>query len=329
VIESLLLCTASFILAIGVIPIQIRKFREKGIVVPDYYKNHLKYVPTAGGISIMAVFFALLILMTFLAFFVPPTHSVRIGRLEGIAALIIALFALFGVLDDFVDVGRVSKIIIPFFLALPIGLAVDNHPVVIPGIGSFKLGLLYLYLIAPLYIMVVSNLVNMHSGFNGLAAGLSSILLATLLLKSLINHGNLLVMNSIMLGAVAGFLIYNWYPSRIFDGNTGALAIGAAIGILIVANGYLVSGFIMLLPHTVNFLMYVYWRVMRRLRPDDERWKLVKFGKVRRDGTLDVPNALTLKWVLPYHFRMTERQVVLAMYGLTAAFCAVGFVVPY
>ena len=324
-IESLLLCAASFVLALGVIPIQIRKFREKGIVVPDYYKNHVKYVPTAGGLSIMAVFFILISLIA-----LPLSgHPFRLTRMEGIAALVIALFAFFGVLDDFVDVGRASKIVVPFFLALPIGLALENHPVVIPGVGSFNAGLLYLYLISPLYIMVVSNLVNMHSGFNGLAAGLSTILLATLLLKSLVNHGNMLIINAIMVGAVAGFLIYNWYPSRIFDGNTGALAIGAAIGILIVANGYLVSGFIMLLPHTANFLMYVYWRVRRRLNPEDERWKLVKFGRVRKDGTLEVPNALTLKWVLPYYFRMTEKQVVVAMYGLTSAFCAAGFFVPY
>ena len=323
--EWFLLSTVSFALSVGIVPIQIRKFRERGIVVPDYYKNHVKYVPTAGGVSIMFVFFILLILISFPVL----DHPIRFTETGWVAALVIALFAFFGFLDDFIDVGRASKIVVPFFLALPIGFVLEKHLIVIPWVGSLDLGLLYMYLIAPLYIMVVSNLVNMHSGFNGLAAGLSSILLATLFLKSLTDNGNLLTINSILLGAVAGFLLYNWYPSRIFDGNTGALAIGAAIGILIVANGYLVSGFIMLIPHTANFLMYVYWRVMRKLHPDDERWKLVKFGKVRKDGTLEVPNALTLKWVLPYHFRMTEKQVVISMYGLTAAFCAIGFFIPY
>jgi hypothetical protein len=60
----------------------------------------------------------------------------------------------------------------------------------------------------------------------------------------------------------------------------------------------------------------------------DERYKAQKFGKLRKDGTLEVPNRLTLKWILPYYFRMTEKQVVLAMYALTALFCIIGFAVP-
>jgi hypothetical protein len=52
------------------------------------------------------------------------------------------------------------------------------------------------------------------------------------------------------------------------------------------------------------------------------------FGRVRDDGALDVPNPLTLKWVLPYYFGMTERQAVLAMYALTLPFCVLGLFIP-
>ncbi|MFO7619362.1 MAG: hypothetical protein R6W91_06905 [Thermoplasmata archaeon] len=40
-----------------------------------------------------------------------------------------------------------------------------------------------------------------------------------------------------------------------------------------------------------------------------------------------MPNRLTLKWVLPYHFRMTEVQVVYSMYMLTLVFCVLGLFV--
>jgi UDP-N-acetylglucosamine--dolichyl-phosphate N-acetylglucosaminephosphotransferase len=49
---------------------------------------------------------------------------------------------------------------------------------------------------------------------------------------------------------------------------------------------------------------------------------------VREDGTLEVPNPFTLKWVLPYYFGMTERQTVLAMYALTLPFCVLGLFIP-
>ena len=84
----------------------------------------------------------------------------------------------------------------------------------------------------------------------------------------------------------------------------------------------------MLIPHIINFLLYLYWRIQHRRFPDDERFRIVKWGRIREDGTLEVPNRLTLKWVLPYHFRMTEKQVVYSMYLLTIIFCTLGLFVP-
>ena len=105
----------------------------------------------------------------------------------------------------------------------------------------------------------------MHSGFNGLQSGLSSILLIALLVKSWI-IGNVTEMFAIaaIAGAVAGFWWFNKFPARIFEGNIGAMAKGAAIGCAIVVSGAWVGGFIMLIPHTINFLMYVYWRIQNR-----------------------------------------------------------------
>ena len=76
----------------------------------------------------------------------------------------------------------------------------------------------------------------------------------------------------------------------------------------------------MLIPHTVNFLMYVYWKI--------KKYPAVKFGKVREDGTLEVPNPLTLKWVLPYYYRLTEKQATYAMFLLTSVFCILGILLP-
>ena len=108
----------------------------------------------------------------------------------------------------------------------------------------------------------------------------------------------------------------------------GSGGIGAAIGAALVVQHYLFAGIIMLFPHIINFLMYLYWRIQHKRHPDDEKWKIVKWGRVREDGTLEVPNRLTLKWVLPYYFRMTEQQATYAMYLLTTVFCVLALFVP-
>jgi UDP-N-acetylglucosamine--dolichyl-phosphate N-acetylglucosaminephosphotransferase len=298
------------------LPHIIRKLKERGFVVKDMYKKDLREVPTNGGLVILLIsMFSMSLLSLFYYKYIPFVNY--------IVMIVVVLFALFGLLDDLIDIGRAAKLILLYYCAYSLIPFASKTTVLIPFIGAIDFEIVYLQLIVPTYVPVVANLINMHSGYNGLASGLSLIILGTLILKSYY-FGNILnaLFGVCLMGALASFYWFNKYPSRIFEGNVGALTIGAAIGALIVMQDFVVSGFIMLLPHTVNFLLYVYWR----LRID--KYPFQKFGRVREDGTLEVPNPLTLKWVLPYYFRVTEREATLAMYGLTAIFCVIGFYIP-
>ncbi|MDG6251429.1 UDP-N-acetylglucosamine-1-phosphate transferase, partial [Methanocalculus sp.] len=250
-------------------------------------------------------------------------YSNYIAPVNYAIVMVVALFGLFGILDDIIDIGRPAKLVLLYYCSYTLIPFIGITTVHLPFIGVVDFDIIYLQLIVPTYVPVVANLVNMHSGFNGLAPGLSLIVLGTLVIKSLL-HGDILNVLFIvsLTGAVAGYWWFEKYPARIFWGNIGALSVGAAIGAIIVIEGFIVSGFIMLIPHTVNFLMYVYWRLRPNVYP------IAKFGRVRDDGTLEVPNPLTLKWVLPYYFRLTEQESTIAMYALTAVFCAIGFMVP-
>jgi len=293
-------------------PYLIRKLTEKGLVVKDYYKKGNKLIPTGGGLAIMlAALFSISINSMFYKF--EPANFVALN--------VIMLFGLFGILDDMIDIGRPAKLVLMYYCSYPLMLFATQSSVIFPILGSIDLGILYGQLIIPTFVLVTANLVNMHSGFNGMSSGLSVIILISLIIKSLM-AGNINNITAIiaMAGATFGFYLYERYPSRIFWGNVGSLTVGSAIGVMIVMQGYIFSGFIMLLPHTINFLMYVYWRV--------RKYPQVKFGKVREDGTLEVPNNLTLKWVLPYYRKATERQATYAMYAVTAVFCIIGIYIP-
>jgi len=293
-------------------PYIIRKLQENGHVVKDMYKKTMPDIPTNGGLPIILIaIFSLSILTLFYTKNITPINYTII--------VVVALFALFGLLDDMVNIGRPAKLILLYYCSYPLIPFITTTFIIFPFIGSMDLSIIYLQIIIPTYVPVVANLVNMHSGLNGLAPGLSLIVLATLVLKAYF-FGN--IYNALFIvcltGAVAAYFMFEKYPSRIFWGNVGALSIGAAIGCMIVTQGFIISGFVMLIPHTVNFLMYVYWRLNVRKYP------IAKFGKERDDGTVEVPNPLTLKWVLPYYFRMTERTAGYCMYSVTILFCVIG-----
>jgi UDP-N-acetylglucosamine--dolichyl-phosphate N-acetylglucosaminephosphotransferase len=303
-----------FLFTIAAMPYIIRKLRENGHIVRDMYKADFPQVPTQGGLAILLIaIFSLSILTLFYGKIITPINYTII--------VVVTLFALFGLLDDLVNIGRPAKLVLLYYCSYPLIPFIVTTTILFPFIGNVDLSIIYLQLIIPTYVPVVANLVNMHSGLNGLAPGLSLVVLVTLVIKAYF-YGN--IFNALFIicltGAVAGYFLFEKYPSQIFWGNFGALSVGAAIGAMIVAQGFIISGFIMLIPHTVNFLLYVYWRV--------KKYPVAKFGKVREDGTLEVPNPLTLKWVLPYYFRMTEKTAGYAMFAVTGIFCIAGFYIP-
>ena len=291
------------------IPNIINKMKESGFVVKDMYKKDFPEVPANGGLLILLIaMFSLSILSLFYSKCIPPVTYVMV--------MVAALFAFFGTLDDIINIGRPAKLILLYYCSYSLIPFIPTTIVYVPLLGQFDLGILYLQLIVPLYIPVVANLTNMHSGFNGLAPGLSLIILSAIIIKTMFfgDIFNILFLISLC-GALTAYFLYEKYPSKIFWGNIGALTIGASIGMGIVIEGFIISGFIMLIPHTINFLLYVYWRL------NTQKYPLVKFGSIREDGTLEVPNPLTLKWILPYYYRMTEKQATHAMYAFTILCC--------
>ena len=273
-------------------PWLIKGLTERGVLVKDYYKLKDTYIPDKGGLAIMFACGLMICLFPMLAYLTRrfddifsmyeafPFLELRdpfIIDINDSIIMTLLVFGIFGMLDDYIDVGRPLKIILPLAFTVPMILAVDPHFLSTPFsdgpldleqsvIGIITLTVIYRFVVIPAYIIVSSNLVNMHSGFNGLATGTSLIVLVSLIVKS---QAQSFTSDIIAIGAITGALFalwwYNKYPSRIIEGNNGALMIGAAIGITIIVKGLLIAGFIMLIPHTFNFLLYVYWRIRRIL----------------------------------------------------------------
>lgn len=114
--------------------------------------------------------------------------------------------------------------------------------------GSFDLGWL-IYIPVVVFIMTaVSNAVNLTDGLDGLTTGVTMIVALGLVALAYISGnsnlaefldvlylpgtGELTIFAAALAAACVGFLWYNGYPATVFMGDTGSLAIGAAIGAL-------------------------------------------------------------------------------------------------
>ncbi len=327
----LLALTLSFLITFVTVPRAIEKLSTSGKTVKDIYKKDNPQIPTNGAI---VVFFTVLVvcatwplLNRIVNRIIGQTELVFVDSTDITILLVISLFAIFGIIDDLLDLSWSAKLFVPLLFSFPIFIIYDPTYIEIPFYGIYDMSTDFIFDLAisdvfklfviPLYIMVVPNLINMHSGYNGLQTGLSSILLGSILIKCIIdsNIDNLLV-PSTFLGGMFAFWYYNKYPANIFEGNIGSLCMGSIVGIILVLKDYYFFGIFILIPHIVDFLMLIYLRV--------KSLPFIKFGKIDDKGIIIAPNPIKMKFLLPYYFRMTEPQVVKYLYLITIIFCCGG-----
>jgi UDP-N-acetylglucosamine--dolichyl-phosphate N-acetylglucosaminephosphotransferase len=287
---------------------------RKGYLVEDKYKKEKKKIPTMAGLS---MFIGVLVALSLSQLIITSENLSKLF----VFYFVVLVYAMYGVIDDlFAFKKRYDKILATLLLTFPIAsLITDTNINLI--FFTLEIAWLYPYVFAPIYIMVVANLINLHSGYNGLSSGLALILLLTVGIKSFMLHGldNMLFLLPV-LGALIAFFPAEMFPAKALGGNGGTFMIGAALGALLVVNDMELFGVFILIPHSINFLMDI-WTIAIRRTPD------VKYGTIREDGTIQAPPTMkykSLKFLIVSWFRLTEKQATYILYAVTAVFCVLG-----
>ncbi|HWG89772.1 MAG TPA: hypothetical protein VNZ52_02890 [Candidatus Thermoplasmatota archaeon] len=241
----------SLVAALLVTPLAIRKLRGAGIVGKDRQKPGNPEVAEMGGIAVFLAFNAgaFLLLATW-----TPVGPVQASVL---AALVVAAGAcITGIIDDLIPLRQRFKAIIPFIFAAPFAMYVSDWTVTFPGLGFVDMGLLYPVVLVPLAIACASNSFNMLEGFNGLAAGMGLVIAAGLSVLAWLK-GNLtgLVLLVPLMGALAGFLVFNFYPAKVFPGDTMTLTVGAVLALGAMLSKLEFWCLILFLPYIVEFMV--------------------------------------------------------------------------
>jgi UDP-GlcNAc:undecaprenyl-phosphate/decaprenyl-phosphate GlcNAc-1-phosphate transferase len=225
--DNILLSGAlSFMITFFAIPVIIQVAREKKMFdEPDERKVHKTVIPTLGGLGIFAGF----ILATLLG--VPLGNT----ELQYFVAAAIVIFFL-GIKDDILVLSPAKKFIGQLIAASIVirfgGIQITNmHGFLgieeIPQMASVVFTLFT--------IIVITNSFNLIDGVDGLAGSLgvlTSVVFGLYFLLS--NQLMYAVMAFSLTGSLAGFLIYNFSPAKIFMGDTGSLLIGIFNAVMVI-----------------------------------------------------------------------------------------------
>lgn len=204
-------------------PVRLLAFRIGAIDIPtDARRMHKKPTPRIGGLAIFAGF-----LIATLVFCEPSSQLFAIWIGGGILVVL-------GILDDIFRLPAWIKLIVQLCVA---GIAV-SFGINIEYIRLFGTQINFGFFSIPitiLWIVGLSNAINLIDGLDGLSCGVSAITSISILTVMLIAEDyTAALITAILTGACFGFLPYNKNPAKIFMGDTGALFLGYTLSIISV-----------------------------------------------------------------------------------------------
>jgi UDP-GlcNAc:undecaprenyl-phosphate/decaprenyl-phosphate GlcNAc-1-phosphate transferase len=221
---TMLVCFISSILITPVV--KKLAFKIGATDKPNQRKVHQKIMPRLGGLAIY-ISFVIGVIIT-------QPNSTNLNTLNAIM-IGSAIVVITGILDDMFELSAKIKFLAQIVAAAVVifygGVQVEfiNLPF---SDGQLEFGFLSIP-ITFLWIVGITNAINLIDGLDGLAAGVSSIALITIsVMAILIPNPFVVVMGAILLASTLGFLIFNFYPAKIFMGDTGALFLGYMIAVL-------------------------------------------------------------------------------------------------
>jgi UDP-N-acetylglucosamine--dolichyl-phosphate N-acetylglucosaminephosphotransferase len=286
-----------------IVPWLIPRLKARGIVGKDLNKPGNAVIAEMGGIAVVVGFFAgVSVLLTF-------NHITNKDLLNvSLSAILGAAFV--GMMDDMFDMRQRHKALLPFILALPLGVAIDPK-IVIPHVGVLNLGVM-MPIAAAFAVTCAANAANMLEGFNGLGTGMGIIMSWTLVVLAVMhNRMDGLYLLVPLLGALVAFLWFNQYPAKIFPGDTMMLFMGATIAIAGILSRLQVQTFFIFLPMIAEFFL--------KFRG---HFKAENYCSKSENGYLDYHGRIeSVTHVFMKHMKVTEKELVFLIWGVEVAIC--------
>jgi UDP-N-acetylglucosamine--dolichyl-phosphate N-acetylglucosaminephosphotransferase len=240
----------------------------------------------------------------------------------GVASTV-AFTGLVGIADDMVELSQKLKPFLIVLASVPLMVILWGRTgIFVPTIGNVDFGLLYPLVAVPLAITTSANFSNLLAGFNGLESGCAAISIGTMsYLSEITGHPTVAVFGAILTAAYIGFLVLNWYPAKIFPGDSGTLIAGAALAAIGLASGLEFEAVVLSIPAGMDFALK-----MTHRKPFKQR-HLLGNTKVRPDGTLDPAPYPALVHAFMKVSPIKERALVISVLAMQALFALSAIVI--
>ena len=288
----------ALLLCLMLIPIIRRLSTRMGMISqPRDDRWHSRPVPTLGGIGIFIAF-----IVSFASVSLVYKSSIEIHWGIIIGATLIFLL---GLIDDLKHITPQAKLVGQILITTVVILFGYGTDFFSPRIQNPVLAQLLNLFVTYMWIIGITNAINLLDNMDGLAAGIS--LFAACILSYFFWKGDntgLLILSLALAGSILGFLFYNFPPASIFMGDSGSLFLGFSLALLAIAREPQASNvFAVLGVPTLIFLIPILDTAMVTITR-------IMSGKSPIQGGMDHTSHRMVA------FGLRERQVVIGLYGV-------------
>ena len=307
----------AFIVSFMATPYSIKIAEKIGAIdIPkDDRRMRKKSIPKLGGLAVITGFAISLIYLISVMNIEGSINlfdeNLYFKKLIGVGLGVI-IITITGVIDDTKTLKPLQKLfgqVLAAIVAVSFGIRISAED--IPFIQNTELANELSMVVTVIWIIGITNAINLIDGLDGLSSGIALISCISLLIIFALNYSPMIaiLMITSLIGALVGFLPFNFSPAKTFIGDTGSNFLGyilSIVSILGVAKTY--TAVVIALPMLVLGLPIfdVVWAIIRRVIKGKSIKAIFKADK----GHL--------------HHRLiargfSQKQAVLVMYAMSAA----------
>lgn len=201
---------------------------------PNHRKVHTRIMPRMGGLAI----YLALVVSFFCVIMLIPEGTLLGKDLNLLKAVLVGgtIIIITGAFDDRFELSAKLKFVLQIIAACVVvfGFDISIEFVSLPfGENMQRINDWIGIPVTILWIVGVTNAINLIDGLDGLASGVSGIAIATILIMAIImGFQPVILLSTLLLGGIIGFLRYNFHPAKIFMGDSGSLFLGFCLAML-------------------------------------------------------------------------------------------------
>lgn len=265
VLAFIIVFVLAFSISLALVPLTIRLGLHFNLVAaPGGRRKHTGKISKLGGLAIFGGFTVAALAAQLLP--IPRFDSYEIVRFTGLM-IGSSLICIVGILDDKFELNALQLGVAQIITAaVAIGFQIFIETINNPFSGQQTDPFPYLVTVtlSMLWLGVMMNTVNFVDGLDGLAAGVAFITGIMLFVHSafILHQTSVSLLPLALAGASLGFLLYNFYPAKVFMGG-GAYLLGYLVGTLSIIGGAKMATILLVMGLP---LMDFAWQVVNRMR---------------------------------------------------------------